>query len=782
MATPELPSAKIQPLPMTLTPTPLLTNFYLPAFNRGTSIHVYALHFTPEVENDNRALRRELVDSVQTQLRCHLGGFVLSGLNIFGVKAVGEELNLPAAGRGREYTLSVQYTREVTLAGYQGQRDTSLVLNVIIKKMLRELGLLQVTKLPKYYDPKGTASLPQLGLEVWRGYATELNYYEGRPLVTIDFSSKIVHTRSLSDEMQEIREQAEGGDWVSQAKAELIDRVVMTKYGNRRCYRVDDICLDLNPESKFEKNGVEISYAEYFRRQYNISIKDSRQPLVRSHLKRRLEEHDVFLVPELLTLTGLDDNMRRNFQAMSDIAVYTRLQPEKRYAVSNRLSGLFNEDSKAKAVAQDFSFSISAEPVTVQSYNLAGESIYLSGSRTLPIGADGNFQVRENLLEPVQLGNWVVFASERDWRDAEGVAKALYEKLAGLKAVQSQPVMLPYDWRTFAQTLETQARKGPIQIAICLLSKRFHQRDYEKIKTLTTTSISIPTQVVMLPVNAKRMNAVLDKVALQIQAKAGAQLWAIRPSQVFGKFLMVVGIDVFHDTIQKKKSVLGFCATIHPNLSKYYSTTSLQQSGQEIATSIGNLFLEALHTFKARAKRYPETIIFFRDGVAESQIPAVKDFEVQSILRACEDLGEAYRPLVLYTVVVKKTAAKFFTPPCSKGGTQRGRMEVTNPPPGTVVINRVVPEQGDFYLISHSANQGMSSPTLYRTIFSSRKADFPLEELARLAYKLCHLYYNWTGAIKVPAPCMMAHKLAYLVGKFTHAPGATGMPTSPYYL
>jgi len=781
MTTPELPSAKLQPLPMTMTPTPLLTNFYLPAFNRGTSIHVYALHFTPEVENDNRALRRELVDSAQSLLCSHIGGFVLSGLNIFGVKEVREELNLPAVGRGVGYTLSVQYTHGVSLVGYQGQRDTSLVLNVIIKKMLRELGLLQVTKLPKYYDPKGTASLPQLNLEVWRGYATELNYYEGCPLVTIDFSSKIVHTRSLADEMQEIRERS-GADWLNQAKAELVDRVVMTKYGNRRCYRVDDICLDLNPESTFEKGGVEITYAEYFRRQYNITIKDFRQPLVRSHLKKRLDEHDVYLVPELMTLTGLDDSMRRNFQAMSDIAVFTRLQPEKRFAVSNRLSVLFNEDSKTKAVAQDFSFSISSEPVTVQAYNVGGESIYLSGSRTLPIGADGNFQVRENLLEPVMLGNWVVFASERDWKEAEGVAKVLYEKLAGLKAVQCQPTMLPYDSRTFAQTLEAQARKGPVQVAICLLSKRFHQRDYERIKTLTTTTIPIPTQVVMLPVNAKRMNAVLDKVALQIQAKAGAQLWAVRPSQVFGKYLMVVGIDVFHDTIQKRKSVLGFCATIHPNLSKYYSTTSLQQSGQEIATSIGNLFLEALQTFKARAKRFPETVIFFRDGVAESQIPAVKDFEVQSILRTCEDLGESYRPLILYTVVVKKTAAKFFTPPTSKGGTQRGKMEVSNPPPGTVVVSRVVPEQGDFYLISHSANQGMSSPTLYRTVFSSRKADFPLEELARLAYKMCHLYYNWSGAIKVPAPCMMAHKLAYLVGKFTHAPGATGMPTSPYYL
>jgi aubergine-like protein len=32
-------------------------------------------------------------------------------------------------------------------------------------------------------------------------------------------------------------------------------------------------------------------------------------------------------------------------------------------------------------------------------------------------------------------------------------------------------------------------------------------------------------------------------------------------------------------------------------------------------------------------------------------------------------------------------------------------------------------------------------------------------------YKLCYLYYNWTGGIKIPAPCQYAKKLAILVGE-----------------
>jgi aubergine-like protein len=31
-----------------------------------------------------------------------------------------------------------------------------------------------------------------------------------------------------------------------------------------------------------------------------------------------------------------------------------------------------------------------------------------------------------------------------------------------------------------------------------------------------------------------------------------------------------------------------------------------------------------------------------------------------------------------------------------------------------------------------------------------------------LTFDLCHYYFNWSGPIKVPAPCMYAHKIAEL--------------------
>ena len=35
--------------------------------------------------------------------------------------------------------------------------------------------------------------------------------------------------------------------------------------------------------------------------------------------------------------------------------------------------------------------------------------------------------------------------------------------------------------------------------------------------------------------------------------------------------------------------------------------------------------------------------------------------------------------------------------------------------------------------------------------------------LQKLSYKLTHLYYNWPGTVRVPAPCQNAHKVFYSV-------------------
>jgi aubergine len=56
------------------------------------------------------------------------------------------------------------------------------------------------------------------------------------------------------------------------------------------------------------------------------------------------------------------------------------------------------------------------------------------------------------------------------------------------------------------------------------------------------------------------------------------------------------------------------------------------------------------------------------------------------------------------------------------------------------------------------------------------------DRMQQLTYKMCHLYYNWMGTTRVPAPVQYAHKLSVLAGQFIHDVPNPALDTKLYYL
>ena len=86
----------------------------------------------------------------------------------------------------------------------------------------------------------------------------------------------------------------------------------------------------------------------------------------------------------------------------------------------------------------------------------------------------------------------------------------------------------------------------------------------------------------------------------------------------------------------------------------------------------------------------------------------------------------------------------------------------------------------DFYLVPQLVRQGTVTPTHYIVLHDG--ADIKTDHMQRFTFKLCHLYYNWAGTIRVPAPCQYAHKLAYLVGQSIKAEPDQSLNNNLYYL
>nr|CAI5824559.1 unnamed protein product [Callosobruchus analis] len=86
----------------------------------------------------------------------------------------------------------------------------------------------------------------------------------------------------------------------------------------------------------------------------------------------------------------------------------------------------------------------------------------------------------------------------------------------------------------------------------------------------------------------------------------------------------------------------------------------------------------------------------------------------------------------------------------------------------------------DFFVISQCVKQGTVSPTSYNVLYDNM--GLPPDRMQIMAYKLCHMYYNWSGTVRVPAPCQYAHKLAFLTAQSLHRPANRTLENVLYYL
>ena len=86
----------------------------------------------------------------------------------------------------------------------------------------------------------------------------------------------------------------------------------------------------------------------------------------------------------------------------------------------------------------------------------------------------------------------------------------------------------------------------------------------------------------------------------------------------------------------------------------------------------------------------------------------------------------------------------------------------------------------NFFLVSQHVKSGTAKPSHYIVLHDEN--NLQPHQMQRLTYKFCHLYFNWAGTIRVPAPCMYAHKLAFLVGQYLKGPVHSTLEDKLYYL
>ncbi|XP_012275649.1 piwi-like protein Ago3 [Orussus abietinus] len=753
------------------TRVPMSANYINIAIDPEKGIFMYEVQYNPDI--DSRPLRIKLLN----QHMVALGGVkTFDGAMLYlPIKLPQEQITFQSEHPmdGSLVTLTVIYKRKQEL------RECIHFFNVLLGRLMNALSLVRIGR--QNFNPRCAHPITAHRMELWPGYVTAINEYEGGLKLCIDATHRVMRTDTVRDLLHELY-QRNPHTYRDAIIQEIIGITVLTRYNNRT-YRIDDIFWDQDPTYKFpKKDGTMVSLIDYYKTHWNLEIRDKKQPLLVHRAKKKLSdgqtmEEMVILLPELCYCAGLTDRIRSDFRVMRDVMAVTRVSPESRQKVIRDFVRDVKSTEVTKNILTDWGLQLEDDIIQFTGRVLNPEEIRFGENQTFKgqNRADWGAQVvRMPMLRTPHLNRWYVLFCQKDRKYCEEFINTLRKVASIMKMNMAYPeVIMLKDDRTESYIRELRRNinsQVEMMMAICPTNRNDR---YAAIKKLCCVEMPIPSQVIITKTisDPKKLKSVSEKVALQMNCKLGGALWALKlPLDK----CMICGVDVYHSGTDRmaKGSVAAFVASMDKPLTSWYNKICIQGPNQELIDLLKVCLVSSVNEYRKKNNCYPDRIILYRDGVGDGQLETVAKYEVKQLRMAFSLIDPSYAPKMSIVIVQKRINTRLFS--------MNGR-KLDNPQPGTIVDTTVTRRcLYDFFLISQHVRQGTVSPTHYIVIYDG--AEMKPDYMQRLTFKLCHLYYNWPGTIRVPAPCQYAHKLAYLVGQSIQMDPHESLANHLYYL
>nr|XP_050862637.1 piwi-like protein Siwi isoform X3 [Vespula vulgaris]XP_050862638.1 piwi-like protein Siwi isoform X3 [Vespula vulgaris] len=742
----------------------LRANYFRLLSTTNWTLYQYRVDFAPE--EDRTATRKSLLKHHKEKL----GAYIFDGTVLYTSHRLPENMNLLSKRQfdDEKITITIKFVGDLA----KDDHHYLQFFNIIMRKCLEHLKLQLVGR--DYYDAETKVVVAQYKLELWPGYFTSIRQHERDILMCAEITHKVMRQDTLLDIWRSCQEN--GGNVEKTYYEEILGSVVLTDYNNNT-YRIMDVDFKLTPNNAFQlKSGESVTYKDYYKNKYNKIIQYNNQPMLVAEGKQKSRnlpdqsERLVYLVPELCRATGLTDRMRANFDLMQALATHTRVSPESRIQKLLMFNRRLCSQPNIVKELKEWNLELEDKLVEIPGRVLPTEKIvFRTGSISAGVEADWTRELRnKQLIASKPLKNWILVHTGNLKRDCEDFLKNLTKAAGGMGFNIERPRMFPIaDDRssTYSDALEELLSKSIPQLVLCIVTTNRSER-YSTIKKKCCVDRPVPSQVVIRK-NLIKGLSVATKVAVQMNCKLGGVPWCV---EVPLSGLMVVGFDVCHDTNMKERDFGATVATLDKNLTRYISAVSPHSNGEELSNDIASHICKFVTTYRQyNDNKYPDRIVVYRDGVGEGQIHLVYNHEVKEIRRRLAQMygGEAAVKMA-FIIVNKRVNTRIF-------------YNERNPPCGTVVDDVITsPVKYDFFIVSQHVRQGTVTPTSYSVIDDTVGLD--ADKMQRLTYKLTHMYYNWSGTVRVPAPCQYAHKLAYLVGQYVHRAPNTHLEDLLYYL
>ena len=763
----------------------IYVNLFKIKINKPLKLFQYPYSVSPEIDAADLRIRNKLFKYAgigtkkdRKRLKDFYGECFISGDSLYGMNEVKESktFNCKLYLDGEtEYTITIQpKANQRTINQNDLEKDplTKQFIEILIQDILRAnpnldfyrgLFVLKNQKKVIYSENNGSVNF-------YPGYTTSFMETESGNYLNVTLKNKILST----DTVLEFMEYYDYTNNQAQVKKKLIGRSFKVSYAKKN-YIIDDISFDRDPKShNFMHDGKTKTLEEYYKEKYKINIKDLTQPLIVVKKKdAQGKDFDLYFVPEMCYLAGLDDEFLKDREFMKNLANYTKLDPKFRITKTNEFLKLLVE-TKNKEIKRDgkvikelsskekselYGIEISALDQLHKAYNMK-ETELLAGNKKAITAKDKIFDV----ISKKDMSHWICLYRKSNYNDAEKLYNTLYKASQGYDLSIAEPEWVEMgdndNEEEWAQTANDYMKKisekdknvKKYSFALFLLDR--NDIIYSTLKYYSLCEHGYISQVVKASSLHKNALSVCSKILLQINAKlSGVSYIAKFDKNIKDRNLMIIGVDSSH--IRGKRTGVAMVATINPSFTNFYNKEQiiLEEKKESFLISISSFIEEAIQKYNEINKTYPKGIIIYRQGVSFQQKEFLKN-EVINIQKVCDKNKLLYE----YILVNTKTTYKFFEK--DKGGYK-------NPDGGLLVLSGVTNRDlFEFYIQPQQVTGGSATPSCFTVAYGNM--DFP-EIIPKLTFDFCHLYSNWQGTVRVPHVLKLAEKLSKMTAKYTNA-------------
>ena len=769
-------------------------------------VQQYAIHYEPVIAEDNYPLKRQIIKQLSTDLKGYFERYAQAGDTIFVFsKNPHEKVSLETKINEVLYKVSFERTaNKVNCRNINKKTRDNLKIKGFIENILKNIFMAnnKIIRFDKrnFYDYSDTIPIGSNGNSIWNGYSTAVTITESGLFLRINDRNRLITGKTVLDKMREFEmkhKNMKSEECSRDISEYFIGKTVIATYGNYRAYRIGQISFDRdvnNTRFDIEKEGkkTQISIKEYYKQQYNITIKNDDQPILIEEIPRnkRDDEKKVlrYLVPELCYLSGIDELCERD---RSEIIMKSKFQPSQKVQKIEKGFSYLKKTEKKKIKKKDknvelkspndirleWGINIGDNFVEVEAQCIPVPELEFGDKKEVPQLRNGRFRQQRD-FNPINFDdhNCMLITFENLVNLAKNDCEQM--KIAGknlgvnFNLPKLEKIFNKYEESLLNDLSKINYNSGK-KIAIIVLDKNTKHL-YPIIKNYLYTQGGITSQCMLHDENPKggrkKQNlSYYSAVLNQMVVKVKGELFRINfTEKISNNPSMIIGID---STRAKEGRKYVLSASFNRSFNKFYTDFKIEKPGEN---ALGYLIKSALEHFeKVNNNSLPKTVIIYRQGGNEKQTERIIKNELPKIIKGFEDYKQNYSPKLSVFGVNKKTDLKFFEK--NNGGYR-------NIPAGTVIDKDVItPDVFEFYLQCPEVDKGTGSPVHFLCLYNNND-ELSINDFEEITYRQSYYYWNWSGPIRIPAALKYAEVANTFCGKNIKGTIRENLMDSPYFI